>query len=813
MLVKNPGFTAIAVLSIGLGISANTTVFSVLNAVRFRPLPFKDPGRLVMMTEVNPGRGGERYPTFGTYAEWKRQSRSFESMGLAGPGAEQSFHGSNGAERVRCESFDLDLQSVLGINPVLGRRILKEDKNSILYYGTVLISYDFWQREFGGAKDVIGRKIVIADADTTIIGVMPPGFSLFPWDKDGQVWGGVDLSGMPTTRYLFKIGRLKPGVTLQQAQVELATISRHLDASQTDSDKGWAPHLEPLREAYLGYFQQDIYFLLGAVGFVLLIACANVANLLLARGNVRRKEFAIRASVGAGRARLFQQALTESVLISLLGGVLGLVLTFWGIKTYIRLAPQWFPLTQEVRIDGRVLAFTTAISLLSGLLFGLIPALHTSKTDLVEMLKEGGRGSGPAARRLTRALLLVSETALAVALLAGASLMIGSYRKAVNIDLGYDPRHLLTLNFRLSTKKYFSDLEGGSTQFSRQGEAFYQQLLERVRSLPGVESAGITSGLQGWDSRRFSIIGHAPDKPEDRPYVAFNEVDAGLFPTLNIHLLRGRFVEEQDVESSPWVVVVNETLARRFFRDQDPIGRSIRLTMNTPVRGMSVDEDRPRVIIGVVKDVKFSGTDKNVPALYTSYRQHPWVFPQGNIDPYLYKTLVVRTPMAPAGVAQAVRRAAAAIDPKQAPFDAVTLDKLLADSLAEPRFMMQLVSLFAGFAVVLAAVGIYGVTFYLVSQRRHELAVRAAMGAQNADLTWLVVNGTVKLALVGGALGCLVTFGLSAILKRFLFGVESINPKMLLGGALLMTAVGTLASYLPARRAARVDPMAALRNE
>ncbi len=811
MLAKNRGFTAIAVFSIALGISANTTVFSVLDAVRFRPLPFPDPGRLVMMLEANPAQGGLRPPTFGTYKLWKSQSRSFESIGIAGANSEQPYHGPDGMERIPCDAFNIDFQRVLRIKPILGRPLLREDMAG-LYGTTALISYEFWQR-LGGTKDVIGRKIEIGDGATTIVGVMPKGFWVFPWGKNVQLWDGIDLSQMPFIRFMMKIGRMKPGVDIRQAEAELATISRRSNDTHTDFDKGWIPRLEPLRESFFGEFAQDTYFLLGAVGFVLLIACANVANLLLARGNVRRKEFAIRASVGGGRWRLIQQVLTESVLISLLGGLVGLVLTFWGIKAYIRLAPAWFPMSAEVSIDGRVLGFVTAISVLSGMLFGLMPALHVSKVDLARVLNESGQTMGLAARRWTRASLLVAETALAVILLAGAGLMISSYAQAINVNLGYDPTRVLTMYFDLGGKAYYSDIEAGQARVTPQTDTYYRELLERIRALPGVDSAGLTSGERGWRTRTFRVVGRALENRGDRPEALFFEVDSGLLPTLNIRLVRGRFLEDGDIESAPWVVVINETLARRFFPHENPIGQSLQLIMDTEAHAAGVDEDHPRLIVGVIKDLKDMEFKKEMPAVYTNYRQHEWVYPSGHCDSHLYKTLMVRTSIPPATMAREMRKAAAEVDPIQVPFDAVTVEKFLSDSLAYPRFMMQLVSLFAAFAVLLAAVGVYGTTYYLVGQRRHEMALRVALGARKLDLIWLVVKGTVALTVMGAVLGCLATFALSKILKRFLFGVESIDPRMLLGGALLMTAVAALASYLPVRRAAKVDPMVALRHE
>ncbi|HXW13653.1 MAG TPA: ABC transporter permease, partial [Terriglobia bacterium] len=393
MLAKNRGFTAIAVLSIALGIAANTTVFSVLNAVRFRPLPFPEPERLVQMMEANPAQGGKRPPTFGTFQAWRSQSQSFESMGITGAYSESTYHGPDGAERIPIDGFDVGFQSVLNIQPILGRRLTQADQTVGFYGDAVLISYDFWQ-ELGGKPDIVGQKLAMEDRIETIAGVLPRGFWVYPWAKNIHFWAGFDLHQMPQIRFMEKIGRLKAGVSIRQAEAELAVISQRSKDTQTDFDQGWVPRLVPLREALLGGFAEPTYLLLGAVGFVLLIACANVANLLLARGTARRKEFAIRASVGGGRRRLFQQMLTESVLISLLGGVVGFLLSLWGVKAYVLMAPAWFSQTADARIDGRVLAFTTVVSVLSGLLFGLLPAMHVSKVDLAKVLNESGQTAG-----------------------------------------------------------------------------------------------------------------------------------------------------------------------------------------------------------------------------------------------------------------------------------------------------------------------------------------------------------------------------------------------------------------------------------
>ncbi len=815
MLVKQPGFTAVAVLSIAIGIAGNTTVFSLFNAFRFRPLPFKDPERLVSVMEVNPKQGGQRNPTFRTLAEWKKQNHSFENMGMAGADSVLAYQAPGGAERIVVEGFDLDLPAVLGLEPILGRRMLPEDMGPV-FSRTVWVSHDFWQRRLGGDPNVIGKKITMSkDSAVTVVGVLPPGSWVFPWQKDVELWLGFDLSGMPISRFMQKMARLKSGVSLEQAQAELAAISQRIEENQAEAQKGWVPHLIPLREKYFGGFQNQIYFLLGAVGFVLLIGCANTANLFLASGDARRKEFAIRASLGGGRARLCGQLLTESLLLSILGGALGLLLTVWGIRMLTWLAPPWFPLTDVVAIDARVLAFTAGISLLTGLVFGILPALQLSKVNWMETLKEGGRSSAPPARRAARALLLISETALAIVLLAGASLMIAGYTRVLHADMGFDPKRLLTMEFRPGGKEYMYDMAGGWVRITRKAEVFYRRLLDEIRALPGVESAGIVSMLPGFGwQRSFSIVGRAPVRPDERPGVMYNEADPDALRTLRIPLLKGRFLAATDSESSPWVVVINETMARRFFPGQDPIGQSIRLTMRRDSPDQpAVEEDRPRIIVGVVKDVKSIGMERDYPAIYTSYLQHPLDFPLGNYDPCLYKSLVVRTYGDPAGLASAVRRVVAGIDLSQAPSEPMTMEQVLRDSLAYPRFMIRIVGAFAGLALVLAAVGTYGVTAYVVSQRKHELAVRAALGARKANLIRLVLGGTLKLSLIGAVLGCVATVAQSAVLTRFLFGVKSVEPGALAGVAVLMMSLALAAGYFPAKRAAEVDPNAALRAE
>jgi putative ABC transport system permease protein len=633
MLRSSPGFTAVAVLSLALGIGANTTIFSVFNTILLRPLPFENPDQLVMIRETNPERGERRRnPKLSTFLEWRKQNQAFQRMGMSQVITNiVTLSGAGGAERGRIQVVSSDLFSVLDVEPALGRHFLPEDVPSD-ESSAVLISHGLWERRFGADPNVLGQTFTVLGKVRTVIGVMPPGFWVYPWAKNADVWIAYNLSSNklvpPNSIWLSVIGRLKRGATIEQAQAELDTIARRLDLANAETDTGWSVRVAPMHERVLGRYGERLYILLGAVGFVLLIACTNVANLLLARANARNKEIAVRASLGAGRLRLVRQLLTESATLALLGGALGVLLSLWGIELFVALAPQWFARTDEIGIDATVLGFTLGISLLTGILFGLAPALRASKPDLNESLKEGGRRSRGGSRHRSHSLLVVSEVALALVLLVGAGLMINSFLRLQRVDLGFNPDNLLTAEILLEGPKYWHQLGGDMKRVTPQGAIFYEQLLQRVRSLPGVESADIISSIPWMWPAQFTIMGRPAPAPDQLPRAGYNEISPGFFRTMGIPLLKGRYLTERDVEASPWVVIINESMARQFFPDEDPIGKMLHMSFYERFTRLTVREEKPREIVGVVGDVRPRLAADPAPAMYGPYRQHLWIFPE-----------------------------------------------------------------------------------------------------------------------------------------------------------------------------------------
>ena len=827
MLLKNPGFTAVAVLSLALGIAANSTIFSVINALLFRPLPFRSPHQLVLVWEKitsQQQQGERRNPKFATVSELRAQGRSFQQIELTGLGSDLvTLAGVEESGQVRVSYVGRHLFQMLGVQPVLGRSFLDEDATN--HVKAAVIGHSLWQSRFSGANDVLGRSLIVDGNVYTVVGVMPPGFWVVPWDNTVDVWLPMDPWRNPNSRWLTPMARLKPGVTLQQAEVEASTITHRVEDSETPATSRLETSLEDLHQAFFGGIRSELYFLLGTVGFVLLIACTNVANLLLARGTARQKELAVRSALGAGRVRLIRQFLTESVLLALLGGLVGIFLTIWGIKLFAALAPDWFPLTDRIHIDATVLGFTLGVSLVTGVLFGLAPALQASKPDLIESLKEGKGHSAGTVRSRGRNLLLISEVSLALVLLVGAGLMMNSFVRIKRVNPGFDSAGLLTAEVFLGGNKYWQDLLGSSKNWlpgemkrvTPQGDLFFQQVLERIERIPGVDSAGFITRLptQGSSDRLVSIMGRPAPAPGERPLVGYNEVSPNVFQTLKIPLRKGRYLTEQDVEGSPWVVVINESMAEKYFPNEDPIGKLLRLSVTASWLGVhDAEEDRPRQIVGVVGDVKqWSLRSKSPAAMYGSHRQHPWEYPGGFYADHLRKSLVIRTALSPTSLIPAVRKAVAEVDKDQPAYDFMTMEQRLADSIALERFMMRLFGAFAGVALVLAAVGIYGVMSFFVGQRTHEIGVRMALGALQRDVLLSVVKQGLKLTAIGLVIGSLASLGLARLIAGALYGVTATDPFTYLGVSLFMAVVAFLASYIPARKAAKVDPMVALRSE
>ncbi len=818
-LLKNPSFITVVILSLALGIAANSTIFSVLNAVLYRPMPYKQPDRLVVIWETEQGHpDAQQAPPIAESVDWKKQNQVFEDIALTSFTESNNLSGIGEAETIHVQYVTPNFFGILGVNPVLGRVFLAEEMQE--HVQSVLISTPFWKSHFNGDPKVLGRTFNIEGVVSTVVGVMPPGFAPFYGGKM-DVWEPINPESARYSQridhWLMPIARLKPGVTVEQAQVEMDVIARRLEAEYPATNKGIGKKVSLLHQDLYGGFGQYLYPLLGAVAFVLLIACVNVANLMQSRTETRRKEYALRVSLGAGRRRLIQQLLTESGLLGLMGGALGILLTYLGIYLFLKLAGE-FPNSESIRVDGRVLLFTLAISLISAFLFGLIPALSASRPDLNAVLREGERKMGSGSRRFARHALAVSEVALAMVLLVGAGLMINTILHLQNVNPGFDTSHVLTMNIKLPEGgKYLERVPGGDLEKPLPAvTAYYQRLIEEVSALPGVESAAVISrvplyGVPG--NYTFSILGHPAPPPDNRPRAGYEEVSPSVFTTLKIPLKKGRYLDDHDSQSAPWVVVINESFARRFLPNEDPVGQQILLRFDP----YPVDEDRPRQIVGVVGDVKHFGLGEAAPpAIYASYLQQPTVFQGGAALAHLQQALLIRTSPAVLhdnSVTLAAKKAAAEIDPDQPVTDVMTMDQLMAESIGDWRFYMQLLGIFAGMALLLAAIGIYGVMSYLVNERTHEFGIRMALGARRGDVLSLVAKLGLKLTVVGVVIGAASALGLARLISRFLFGVKPTDPITYVAVAMGLAAVALLACFLPARRATKVDPMVALRYE
>ncbi|OLE69183.1 MAG: hypothetical protein AUI36_04950, partial [Cyanobacteria bacterium 13_1_40CM_2_61_4] len=679
---------------------------------------------------------------------------------------------------------------------------------------SIVISHETWQRRLGGVKDVIGTSFHVDGEPRTVIGVMPRGFKLLPWEDHIAFWAANDLSKIPQARWMVAMGRLKPGVAVAAAEAEATTISRQVIEARGDKPGSTKARVEPIHQAFFGRPQDVLTFLLGAVSFVLLIACANVANLLLAAGAARQKELALRAATGAGRGRLVSQLLTENVLLSLVGCAFGLVLAFWGTRLFVLIVPEDFPeLLREIHVDARVLGFALLISVGSSLLFGLVPALRASRIDLVEVMKEGGRG-GSGARRRGRSALLVAEVGLSMVLLVGAGLMMRALLREQRDLPGFDTRGLLTADILLGGTKYFDKTPQDMNLVTPQVEALYDRVLERVRAIPGVARAGIISRLplEVW-GHPFAIVGRPAPEPGKEPRADLNEVDAQALDTLGIRLLRGRMIEERDVGSSPWVAVVNKTFADRHFPGAEALGQTIRLSIGPGGRG-TVEEPQPREIVGVVADVAYPSFFTEKPAaVYVPFRQHVWQY--GREDEWIHtrKALAVRASVDPLALVRGLTEAVREVDRDQAAHDFMTMDQRVASSpsVTNSRFFASLFTTFGALAILLAMVGIYGVMSWVVSQRTSEFGIRMALGARARDVVTMLLGQSLRPILGGLALGALGGFGLSRALNSVFWRMTSADPVVfsVIGALMLAAALG--AAWVPVHRVTRIDPQQALR--
>jgi putative ABC transport system permease protein len=791
MLLKNPGFTIVAIVALALGIGANTAIFTVVNSVLLRPLPFKDPARLVITYTLNAKIGPGKIPlSVADYLDWRAQNQVLESM--AGFSTNRfNYTSGETPQQVQGAWVTADFFTVLGTEARLGRTFQHEEDQP----GTeavVVVSHGFWQRHLSASADVIGQQINLNSRPYTIVGVMPTGFA-FP--DESELWAAQKLDP-PTRRgpyFMFGLGRLKPGVTIEQATAELGVIAANVQTATGSTQNDWTFTAASLSESIVGDVRPALLVLLGAVVFVLLIASANVANLLLSRAAAREKEIAIRTALGASRFRLIKQLLTESFLLAFAGGAIGLLLALWGVDVLVALSPESIPRIKEVRVDGGVLAFTLLLSLASGVVFGLAPALYSSRLNLNESLKEGGRGATESiGRRRLRNTLVVSEIALSLMLLIGAGLMINSFVRLQNVNPGFNPENLLTMHISLPFVKYN---DGNKTI------AFYQQLLAKVESLPGVGSAGLAFSLPPnllEVSDDFAIEEHPTPPGESNPAAPVVWVSTGFFKTMGMPLLAGRFFTDADNANSPDVVIINESMAKRYFGNESPLGKRFKQG------GLDRMGNPWMEIVGVVGDVKYSGLEsKPEPAYYISHLQ--------GRSRSMY--MVVRTHTDPMNLSSAIHNEVWSIDKDQPVARVRTMEQVLSASVSQPKFHTLLIGVFAVTALLLAAVGIYGVISYSVTQRTHEFGIRMALGARQASIIKMVVGQGLRLALIGTGIGLVGAYFATEVLTSLLFGVSATDPLTFISISLFLTGVALFASYVPARRATKVDPMIALRYE
>jgi putative ABC transport system permease protein len=815
--LKSPAFTAVTLLALALGVGANTVIFSAFDAVLLRPLPYNDPERVVTVWDSFPKLGVRKIGVaYANFVDLKERSRVFDPLALYTAGSTTGFNltGLGGPERVQAARATGDFFRALGVAPLHGRALGVEDEEPGRNRVAVL-GYDLWRRDFGGDARVVGQKIKLNDEEYEVVGVMPRGFS-FPSGAEmpaGQqfasateLWTPLTVPNTPAARNdrqvrgYRAVARLKDGVTVEQAEAETREIAKQLVAEHPDDNDGMDASVTTMRENQVGELRPAMLALLGAVGFVLLIACANIANLLLSRAAARGKEFAIRAALGASRGRILRQLLTESLFLASVGGLLGLLLSFVALRLLAAFAPANIPRLNEASIDLRVLAFTFAVSLLTGLLFGLAPALSASRPNLYEGVKEGARGSAGPGRQRLRGLLVVSEVVLVFVLLTAAGLMLRSFRRLSDVEPGFDPSHVLTARVTLPAASYPTPKK----------LLFYRQLVEGLGRQPGVESAALARDLplSGTDPRYgVTVQGRPNDAQGDGYTVRDRIVSADYFKAMGIALKRGRSFDEHDDEHGAAVAVINESAARKLFPNEDPLGRVL-------VNDGKYAPAECR-IVGVVGDVKFGGLDSQAdPEVYVHYPQTPESFMQPGVGS---AALVVRGTGSPAALAGELRRQVAALDSGLPVSSVTTMEDALSGSLAPRRFNLMLLSLFACVALVLAAVGVYGVLSYWVSQRTRDIGIRMALGASAADIYRLVIFQALAVVTVGLVLGVVGALGLARLLSGalpgLLFGVRAEDPATFAFVALLLAFVALVACYLPARRAVKVDPTIALRSE
>jgi putative ABC transport system permease protein len=800
MLLKSPGSTLVALIALSFGIGANSAIFSVVNGVLLRPLPYKDSDRLVIVSETKLSHGiRQELVSPANYREWAEQNSVFDQ--IAALRAEpRVLTGSELPERVETALLSPAAFELLGVKPALGRTFSRDESQPGRSLVAIL-SYGLWQRRFGGDPAALGSSITLDGASYAVVGITPSEFHLL--DTPSELWIPYTLDAKElntrtrAVRTLRVIAHLKPGATLQQAQIEMRSMARRLEQQDTEANAGYSANVVRLRDQMVGDIRTTLWTLLGAVLFVLLIACANVANLLLARAGNREKEIAVRAALGANPGRLARQLLTESVIIALTGGLLGLLLAAWSISLLKEFGPTTLPRLKDIGMDWRVLGFTLLVSVATGIIFGLAPVFASRRKDLNSVLRSNGRGAaGSRSRSRLRNVLVVSEISACVVLLTGAGVMIRSFVRLQSVNPGFRPDHVLTVQIALPDTHY-SDWKVG---------LFYKQLLERLQALPGVRFAAIarkvplSTGLES--SLNFTVENRPVQSSADQPRAKYRAVSSDYFDALGIPLIRGRHFNRTDAENTPGVALINETLARNFFVGEDPVGKRIKA---------GFDDSVWYTIVGIVADVKATGLDAATnPETYYHYLQVPpaWMsFVESTM------TAVLRTSAEPVSLVAAVRGEVQKMDSGLAVFNIHTMEALVDGSLAQPRFRTMLLGAFAGLALILAAIGLYGVIACSVAQRTNELGVRMALGAQRNNVLKLVVGQGAMLAALGIGIGLLASFGLLRVISTLLFGVHATDPLTFAATALLILVVAVAASIIPAWRAIQVDPVLALRYE
>ncbi|HVH57269.1 MAG TPA: ABC transporter permease [Vicinamibacterales bacterium] len=791
-LIKSPAFTLVALLTLALGIGANSAIFSVVNAVLLQPLPYRAPEQIVGIYHLSEGR---RTTMSGpNFTDVKKLNTTLQDA-AAYTRSRVILTGQGEPVRLDTAEVSASLFDLLGV-PAMRGRTFRPDENQKGKTHVAVLSHELWQQRFGGDEAVVGRRLTLDGVSYEVVGIMPPKFS-FPAAR--ALWTPLEYTEDFTTKqrgawYLQAVGRTRPGVSVEQARAEIDTIGKQLAKQYPDANEGVDMTAVSLHEAMVGNVRQAFWVLLGAVGFVLLIACVNVANLLLARAASRESEIAVRTALGANRARLVRQLMTESLILGLAGGALGLLLAVWGVEALIALEPQGIPRLNEVRVDPMVIGFTMALSALTGLLFGVFPAFQSTRGGISSTLKEGGRGAlttrGGARMRTT---LVVAEVALAVTLLAGAGLLIRSFSKLASVDPGFQVKPALTFELSLPDSRY----EDRARQV-----AFFDQLLPRLQAIPGVTSAAgvISLPLSGTSIvLTFEIEGRPPVPPAQQPAMQVRIATANYFKTIGIPLKRGRFFTDEDRMATPQVALITEAAAKQYFPNEDPIGKKIKLGWRQDGKYAGGE------VVGVIGDVKDAGLDEpDPPQIYLPYGQ--W--------PVQSMSVILETAVPPDSVAEPARRAVYSIDGSLPAGNMRTLQELVARSISQPRFYMTLLAVFAAVALTLAAIGIFGVLSYAVAQRTREIGIRMALGAHESTVLGLVVREAMVMSAAGVAIGLVAALALTEwLVAQLLFQTSPHDPTTFVVVAMVLTAVSMLAAYLPARRATRVDPIVALRAE